>query len=205
MSKDALYQSLKQRINDGEWPAGQRMPSIRKLALEATFTYHVIVSAYMRLVSEGILSASPGRGYFVASRIGKNANSPETECMAGDSLFRLLQGGPQYTKLGCGWLPPAWRDTQMLAKAIRRTARLEQSSLAEYGDISGYLPMRKQLCVHIKRMTRVDLQPNQILTTLGATQGLDLVTRLLIKPDSVDPISRRDRYRHPTYTRWAGY
>ena len=53
MSKDALYQSLKQRINDGEWPAGQRMPSIRKLALEATFTYHVIVSAYMRLVSEG--------------------------------------------------------------------------------------------------------------------------------------------------------
>ena len=182
MSKDALYQSLKQRINDGEWPAGQRMPSIRKLALEATFTYHVIVSAYTRLVSEGILSASPGRGYFVASRVGKNANSPETECMAGDSLFRLLQGGPQYTKLGCGWLPPAWRDTQMLAKAIRRTARLEQSSLAEYGDISGYLPMRKQLCVHIKRMTRVDLQPNQILTTLGATQGLDLVTRLLIKP-----------------------
>lgn len=60
--------------------------------------------------------------------------------MAGDPLFRLLQGGQHYTKLGSGWLPPAWRDTELLAKAIRRTARLEQSSLAEYGDIQGYLP-----------------------------------------------------------------
>lgn len=70
----------------------------------------------------------------------------------------------------------------MLAKAIRRTARLEQSSLAEYGDISGYLPMRKQLCVHMKRLTRIDIRPSQVLSTLGATQGLDLVARLLIKP-----------------------
>lgn len=182
MSKDALYHTLIQRINEGEWPAGQRMPSIRKLASQATFTYHTIVSAYTRLVSEGILSASPGRGYFVTSRVGKSANSREPDCMKGDPLFRLLQGGPQYTKLGCGWLPPTWRDTQLLAKAIRRTARLEQSSLAEYGDISGYLPMRKQLCVHMKRLTRVDLHPNQLLTTIGATQALDLVARLLIKP-----------------------
>ena len=181
MSKDALYDSLKQRINQGEWRTGQRMPSIRKLVSEARYTYHTIVSAYTRLVSEGILAACPGRGYFVTCRVGKAANSCEPVGMDGDPLFRLLQGGPQYTKLGCGWLPPAWRDTQLLAKAIRRTARLEQSSLAEYGDISGYLPMRQQLCVHIKRLTRVDLRPNQILTTLGATQGLDLVIRLLIK------------------------
>lgn len=181
MSKDALYDSLKQRINQGEWRTGQRMPSIRKLVSEARYTYHTIVSAYTRLVSEGILAACPGRGYFVTCRVGKAANSCEPVDMDGDPLFRLLQGGPQYTKLGCGWLPPAWRDTQLLAKAIRRTARLEQSSLAEYGDISGYLPMRQQLCVHIKHLTRIDLRPNQIVTTLGATQGLDLVIRLLIK------------------------
>lgn len=34
----------------------------------------------------------------------------------------------------------------------------------------------------MKRLTRVDVRPNQLLTTLGATQGLDLVARLLIKP-----------------------
>lgn len=182
MSLNALYNSLKQRLESGEWLAGQRMPSIRKLASTSEASYHDAVTAYARLVSEGLLSTSPGRGYFVNSGASQAVSPREPACTSTDPLFRLLQAGPQYTKLGGGWLPPAWRDTELLAKAIRRTARLEQSSLAEYGDISGYLPMRKQLCVHMKRLTRIDIRPSQVLSTLGATQGLDLVARLLIKP-----------------------
>ncbi|MBA1202517.1 PLP-dependent aminotransferase family protein [Pseudomonas capeferrum] len=181
MSSDAFHEVLKQRLEAGEWSAGQRMPSIRKLASIAGVSYHTVVSAYARCVSEGMLSASAGRGFFVIGGVTQ-ASPREPEGMSADPLFKLLQGGPHYTKLGCGWLPPAWRDTELLAKAIRRTARLEQSSLAEYGDISGYLPMRKQLCMHLKRLTRIDIRPSQVLTTLGATQALDLVARLLIKP-----------------------
>ncbi|WP_312935750.1 PLP-dependent aminotransferase family protein [Pseudomonas sp.] len=181
MSNSALYDSLKQRLAEGEWLAGQRMPSIRKLAA-GEHSYHDAVAAYARLVSEGELTAFAGRGYFVTSRAAQIAVSHDPLSMDSDPLFRLLQGGQHYTKLGCGWLPPAWRDTDSLAKAIRRTARLEQSSLAEYGDILGHLPMRKQLCVHMKRQTRVDARPSQVITTLGATQALDLLARLLIKP-----------------------
>jgi DNA-binding transcriptional MocR family regulator len=182
MSSDAFYNVLKQRLKAGDWSSGQRMPSIRELVSGAEVSYHHVVSAYTRLVSEGMLTAHPGRGYFVSAESGQPADSREPESMIGDPLFKLLQGGPHFTKLGCGWLPPVWRDTELLAKAIRRTARLEQSSLAEYGDISGYLPLRKQLCVYVKRLTRIDIRPSQVLTTLGATQALDLVARLLIKP-----------------------
>ncbi|WP_296267510.1 PLP-dependent aminotransferase family protein [Pseudomonas sp. UBA6562] len=181
MSNSTLYDDLKHRLAKGEWLAGQRMPSIRKLA-GGGHSYHDAVSAYARLVSEGELTAFPGRGYFVTSRAAQIAVSHDPLSMDSDPLFRLLQGGQHYTKLGCGWLPPQWRDTESLAKAIRRTARLEQSSLAEYGDILGHLPMRKQLCVHMKRQTRVDVRPSQVITTLGATQALDLLARLLIKP-----------------------
>jgi DNA-binding transcriptional MocR family regulator len=182
MRSETFYDTLKQRLKAGDWSAGQRLPSIRKFVSGAEVSYHNVVSAYARLVSEGLLAAHPGRGYFVAHGAEPEANWREPECMVGDPLFKLLQAGPKYTKLGCGWLPLAWRDTALLAKAIRRTARLEQSSLAEYGDISGFLPLRKQLCVLMKRLTRIDIRPSQVLTTLGATQGLDLVARLLIKP-----------------------
>lgn len=182
MRPHCLHDQLKQRLEAGEWLPGQRMPSIRKLKAAVNCSYHDVVSSYARLVSEGVLTAIPGRGYFVAGHTRQTGTVDAPTGMAGDPLFRLLQGGQHYTKLGSGWLPPAWRDTELLAKAIRRTARLEQSSLAEYGDIQGYLPMRKQLCVHLKRLTRVDAQPGQLLTTLGATQALDLVARLLIKP-----------------------
>lgn len=182
MSSDAFYLVLKQRLKDAEWPAGQRLPSIRKLVSTTGASYHSVVTACARLVSEGVLEASPGRGYYVAGRVEKAVIAREPDSMAGEPLFKLLQAGPDYTKLGCGWLPPAWRDTDLLAKAIRRTARLEQSSLAEYGEISGYLPLRKQLSLHLQRRTRIDVAPSQIITTLGATQGMDLVARLLVQP-----------------------
>ncbi|WP_164706900.1 GntR family transcriptional regulator, partial [Pseudomonas viridiflava] len=110
MSLNALYNSLKQRLESGEWLAGQRMPSIRKQASTSEASYHDAVSAYARLVSEGLLSASPGRGYFVTSSASQSANPREPACTSTDPLFRLLQAGPQYTKLGGGWLLPAWRD-----------------------------------------------------------------------------------------------
>ncbi len=182
MSAQRFYTLLKTRLDAGEWTPGQRLPSIRKLVDDTGSSYHQVVSAYARLVSEGVLVALPGSGYFVAPRTQALASQAEPECMAGDALFNFLQGGPHYTKLGCGWLPSSWTDTDLLTKAIRRTARLEQHSLVEYGDISGYLPLRKQLCAHIKRLTRLDTRPGQILTTLGATHALDLIARLLIKP-----------------------
>lgn len=182
MLPDSFYDTLKQRLRAGDWSSGERLPSIRKLASSAGVSYHNVVSAYGRLVSEGLLASQPGRGYFVVHGGEPGSVWREPECTDRDPLFRLLQAGPTYTKLGCGWLPPAWRDTALLAKAIRRTARLEQSSLAEYGDIHGFLPLRKQLCVLLKGLTRIDIRPDQILTTLGATQALDLIARLLIKP-----------------------
>ena len=182
MPTPSLHEQLKQRLDAGEWLPGQRMPSIRKLTAAIGCSYHDVVSGYARLVGEGLLTAVPGRGYFVASHPRQHGPVDAPSGMAGDPLFKLLQGGQHYTKLGSGWLPPAWRDTELLAKAIRRTARLEQSSLAEYGDIQGYLPMRNQLCVHLARLTRIDARPHQLLTTLGATQALDLVARLLITP-----------------------
>ncbi|MBK5005826.1 aminotransferase-like domain-containing protein [Pseudomonas sp. S32] len=182
MPQHDLFEQLKQRLTAGEWLPGQRMPSIRKLTVATGGTYHEVVSSYARLVSEGLLTAVPGRGYFVATGTRPAETGEPTGDMAQDPLFKLLQGGQHFTKLGSGWLPPAWRDTELLAKAIRRTARLEQSSLAEYGDIQGYLPMRKQLCMHLGRLTRIEAHPHQLLTTLGATQALDLVARLLISP-----------------------
>lgn len=182
MPSQPFHAQLKARLHAGEWTVGQRLPSIRRFVADTGATYHQVVSACARLVSEGVLEAHAGSGYFVAIGARPHHSEPEPACMAGDPLFNFLQGGPHYTKLGCGWLPAGWTDTDLLTKSIRRTARLEQNSLVEYGDISGYLPLRKQLCVHIKRLTRIDTRPSQILTTMGATHALDLIARLLIKP-----------------------
>ena len=57
-----------------------------------------------------------------------------------------------------------------------------QRTLTDYGDIQGHAPLRHQLAVHLRRTTRIDVPPGQLLTTVGATQALDLIIRLLVRP-----------------------
>lgn len=156
---------------------------------------HVVASAYAQLAAEGLLEAQQGRGHFMAHSPAGNGMAvlAGTSAFSPNPLFQLLQAGPDACKLGCGWLPLAWRDTDTLARAVRRTARLSQRALVEYGDIQGHLPLRRQLATHLRRSTRLAVSPEQLLSTLGATQALDLVTRLLVEPGEVvlvdDPCS----------------
>lgn len=169
----------------GRWERGQRLPSIRAMAAQRRVSLHTVVSAYGRLVGDGLLEAQQGRGYFVAIQgiPGESSASVQEPALPDDPLFRLLQAPPGRTvKLGCGWLPLSWRDTDLLARAIRRTARLGQSGLVEYGDIQGYVPLRQLLSAHLRQAVRLDAAPAQVITTLGATQALDLVARHLLSP-----------------------
>lgn len=185
-----LYERLRHRLVGGVWVPGERLPSVRSLAVREGISVHAVVSAYARLVQDGMLEAHQGKGYFVASRLGEGADEGmgalvDSGTTIPDPLFRMLQAGPQSIRLGCGWLPLDWRDTEGLARAVRRTARLSHRGLVEYGDIQGHLPLRRQLGVHLRRTTRIDVPPRQLLTTLGATQALDLVARLLISTGDV--------------------
>ena len=169
----------------GRWERGQRLPSIRAMAAQRRVSLHTVVSAYGRLVGDGLLEAQQGRGYFVAIQgiPGEPSASVQEPALPDDPLFRLLQAPSGRTvKLGCGWLPLSWRDTDLLARAIRRTARLGQSGLVEYGDIQGYVPLRRLLSAHLRQAVRLDAAPAQVITTLGATQALDLVARHLLSP-----------------------
>ncbi|SSY69639.1 PLP-dependent aminotransferase family protein [Alcaligenes faecalis] len=177
-----FHERLKGAILQGEWAVGQQLPSIRKMMAREGLSHHTVVSAYTRLVGEGMLEALQGRGYFVARWSGLNEDLPILPSEASmDPLFKLLQAKPEQCKLGCGWLPLPWRDTDALAKAIRKTARSGRSGLVEYGDIHGYLPLRKQLSLLLRQSTLIQVSPQQILTTLGATQALDLISRTVIR------------------------
>ncbi|MFC0337631.1 transcriptional regulator, GntR family [Kushneria avicenniae] len=202
MNSEMFYQRMRERLLKGEWSAGQRLPSIRHQINESRTSHHAIVSAYDRLAAEGLIEAQQGRGYFVSGHLaGQGSGGQRADTLSdlaareisdavspmhpSDPMFALLQSRPEAIKLSGGWLPTEWRNTELLARSIRRTARLEQRALVEYGDIQGYRPLRQQLSRHLQNKTRASVPPTQIITTLGATQALDLVIRLLIRPGDV--------------------
>jgi DNA-binding transcriptional MocR family regulator len=184
---EQVVRSIRGAIQRSELKPGQRLPSIRQMCARNGLSFYTVVGAYERLQSNGLISAQAGRGYYVRATPSLRSTILPSDARLTDSgkmaaFWHMFHGDDRYMKLGCGWLPPAWHDTKELARLIRRTANFAHSSLVEYGDPSGYLPLRQNLALHLSAKLQVSLDASHLLTTLGATQALDLVIRHLIEP-----------------------
>jgi DNA-binding transcriptional MocR family regulator len=184
---EQVVRAIRNAIQRGELRPGERLPSIRQLVSEQQLSFHTVVGAYERLETAGLIVSQPGRGFFVRTSPCIRSLSWQPPVKVGNAgkfsaFWRIFHGADYCMKLGCGWLPASWRDTKELARHIRRTANSAHSSLVEYGDPSGYLPLRQNLAQHLERKLQLPLDASLILTTLGATQALDLVIRQLIAP-----------------------
>lgn len=182
---------LVQQLADGlrEWIArqrlrpGTRLPSIRQLVREQGVSQSCAIEAYDRLVSLGWLEARHGVGFFVAERRGQAPFAEEPAWDEGaEGRWRLFSDEQEdLLRLGCGWLPGSWRQTEEIALAIRQVSRGAEQDLFGYGPPLGVTALRQQVR---KRLALIGLQvqPEQILATQGASQALDLLVRTLLSP-----------------------
>jgi DNA-binding transcriptional MocR family regulator len=82
---------------------------------------------------------------------------------------------------GLGTLPADWLDLPLLAGALRKVssgAQLGSVSL-QYGDPAGELRLRDALATRLADIG-ISASPQQIVTSIGATHALDIVTRTLL-------------------------
>jgi GntR family transcriptional regulator len=66
----AIYQQIADRMRDrileGEWQPGERIPSIRELAVDIGVNPNTITKSYQSLMERRIIENQRGLGYFVA-------------------------------------------------------------------------------------------------------------------------------------------
>ena len=63
---EKVKDSLRQLILSGALPEGDRLPSVRELAVSLTINPNTIQRAYRELEQEGYIVSVPGKGSFVA-------------------------------------------------------------------------------------------------------------------------------------------
>jgi len=60
-----IADQIRERILEGEWQAGERIPSIRELAIELGVNPNTVTKSYQALLDRTIIENQRGRGYFV--------------------------------------------------------------------------------------------------------------------------------------------
>lgn len=159
------------------------MPSIRQLAREQGVSQSCVIEAYDRLVAAGVLEARHGAGFFVAEH---RLTEPLLDPPLPDESFtnrwqQFTDDKDNLLKLCCGWVPSSWRASEAIAQAVRQVSRGSLEDLIDYSPPLGLASLRSQLHKNLGQIgIQVSLQ--QILTTQGASHGLDLLVRTLLKP-----------------------
>lgn len=98
----------------------------------------------------------------------------------------VAEGGRSRLQPGMGVFPSEWLASDFMAKAVRKatgTQVLNDLSL-RYGEPMGDSLLREVLAYKL-RDVQIDVGMQRIITTLGATQALDIVSRTLLKSGEV--------------------
>jgi DNA-binding transcriptional MocR family regulator len=81
-----------------------------------------------------------------------------------------------------GTLPEDWLDAALLQRALRSVSgSAAAAGWLRYGDPAGDATLRSALSRRLGDLG-IDAAPGQILSTVGATHGLDIVSRTLLQP-----------------------
>lgn len=82
-------------IGSGEFRAGDRLPTVRSLAVDLDISYNTVNRAYMDLERDGFVSTRRGRGTFVAMRPSEmeSSESEAVELLADEMIRAGLQMG----------------------------------------------------------------------------------------------------------------
>ncbi len=186
---DQIVRMIEARINDKLLRTGTRMPSIRQFAMTHDVSRFTVVEAYDRLVAKGLLESRRGSGFYVRERsptltvkgsstFTEAASQPIDAVWLVRNMFRQM---PAHKMPGSGLLPADWLDAELVANAMRAVSRQNHSMLLQYGTPQGFLPLREQLQFKLAEL-EIAASAEQIVTTSGVTQALDLVARHFAQP-----------------------
>ena len=181
-----------ERVRSGALGAGARLPSVRDAARRHALAPSTVVAAYDLLQAQGLVEARQQRGFFVraapmaAPRRAAGAAPPRSA--PPHDVTTLMRGmfehqGGKHLSPGTGTLPPDWLDLPLLHSAMRRALAEDarDPGSLRYGEPAGDARLRAALSLRLGQIG-IAAGPQQIVTTAGATQALDLVSRLLLAP-----------------------
>jgi DNA-binding transcriptional MocR family regulator len=188
-----LADELGQAIDRGALRAGDRLPSVRRLAQERSVSVSTVLEAYLQLENAGLIEVRPKSGHFVRRRSPLTAE-PRTpricqrpsRVSVTDAYTKILAAmrDPELVPFGCATIDPAYLPMAQLNRIVAQLTREMTTIGARYEGAPGLLTLRRQIARRAVEWG-VALSEHDVCTSIGATEGIFLALRAVAKPGDV--------------------
>lgn len=189
-----IKQYIKDKIETGEWPVGNKIPTQRTLAKVWNVNRSTIITAVEELVAEGLLESKGGSG----TRIINNTWSLLTSTPPPDWNSYVQTGIHQSNlptiqeinkaefysniiRLGTGEPSPDLFPHEIMKSVFNRVS--DKIGSLGYEEPKGLLYLREQLSKYLKTLG-IETSPSSILIVSGALQALQLISIGLLQRGS---------------------
>jgi DNA-binding transcriptional MocR family regulator len=196
---DQLSTRFAERIRTRLLAPGARLPSVRQCAQQQGVSPSTVVAAYDQLLAQGLVEARRNRGFYVretavalvkytqdatnsvAFSLGSGFQAHHVPVNATALIRGMFHSGSDKPQPGMGVFPPDWLETSFMPTALRKvTGPALQSFSLQYGEPAGDSGLRQALSQKLVAYN-VQAAASQIVTTVGATHALDIVSRTLLR------------------------
>ena len=200
---DQLCGRFAERIRTGLLAPGAKLPSVRLCAQQQGVSPSTVVAAYDQLLAQGLVEARRNRGFYVreVAKVPESISSLATDLIANPGVLTrgvfsakhvpvnatalirgMFHGSSDKPQPGMGVFPPDWLETSFMPAAVRRvcSAGALQSFSLQYGEPAGDSGLRQSLSQKLISLN-IQAAASQIITTVGATHALDIVSRTLLR------------------------
>ncbi|HYY20715.1 MAG TPA: PLP-dependent aminotransferase family protein [Thermoleophilaceae bacterium] len=184
-------------IDSGQLAPGEKLPPTRALSAEAGVNHLTAARVYRRLAELGYVTASVGRGTFV------RALAPGAGAEHGDDwqVYALPERELSYAQqvmwdafdladeegiisLATGFPSPDAYPVREVAAIAAEVLAEEGGQALSYLTADGLPSLREQLALRGRRIGFAS-EPDEILITSGAQQGISLALRAVLEPGDV--------------------
>ncbi|MFL1553100.1 PLP-dependent aminotransferase family protein [Pseudomonas sp. D47] len=179
-----IYRRFRLAIDQGQLGPGDRVPSVRSLALELNVARGTVEAAYQLLVSEGFFEARGQAGTVIAGALPQLPVKPQP-------VVPSTAPGPRPLQMGLPALDAFPRKlwARLVTQQVRRT---DADSLA-MGDVRGALALRVAIANYLALYRGVECTPQQVFVCAGYAGCLTLLC------DALQMTGQRCWFEDPGY------
>ena len=189
-----LAELLGERIEQGLYRPGDRLPSVRALSLEHGVSLSTVQQAYRHLEDQGLATPRPKSGYFVPAgreapalpMVSRMAQRP-VEVSQWDQVLELISLPPSRSgviQLGRGRPDIASPTLKPLLRSLSRLSRKQDLQNLTYGCIYGDQSLREQIS-RLMLDSGCQIPYQDIVITTGCHEALSVAIRAICQPGDI--------------------